>query len=378
MGENGSNGDAGVVRPVIIVDQHSLRHYLTPLRHLIVGLTTQAHSAMLVCPHDSDAEAMIGAPVSQITYPILKVPMLSGWGKASVLDKLRKFKPTVIHCFSARRIGFTRYLARQLDIPYVVTADLFHKPLLHTFVFRRQCESVITFSKNVYERLHARHSRLGKLVRLVNPGTFVEDECACFSKSGHLASLVVSQNLVNPFEFELFLDAVKHLAIDGYEFMVAIIGKGSAEREIHKTIEKLGLSQIVTVVPPMQPLRAIFAGADIFVCLEYTPGLNSRLFDAMSVGMAVASCKENAGDLLVDEKTAVLFDTHDELSIYSSLQKLLGKRELTRKIAKAGQEHLRSHYTVSKMVDSLLEIYLLVQQEHKQKTTEEETIPVES
>lgn len=378
MHENGTNENAGTARPVIIVDRRSLRHYLTPLRHLLVGLTTQAYPTMLICPYDADAEAMIGAPVSQIRYPILKVPVLNSWGKASVLDKLRKFKPTVIHCFSARRIGFTRYLARQLNIPYVITADLFHKPLLHTFIFRRQCESVITFSKSVYERLHARHGRLGKLVRLVNPGTFVEDTCACFSQSRHIASLVVSQKLTNPFEFELFLDAVKHLAIDGYEFMVAIIGKGPAERDIHRTIEKLGLSQIVTVVPPMQPLRAIFAGADIFVCLEYTPGLNSRLFDAMSVGMAVAASRENAGDLLVDKKTAVLFDTHDELSIYSNLQKLLGKRELTRQIAKAGQQHLKNHYTVSKMVDSLLEIYLLVQQEHKQKTTTEETIPAES
>ena len=378
MHENGSNGDASAVRLVIIVDRHSLRHYLTPLRHLLVGLTTQAHPTILICPHDADAEAMIGAPVSQIRYPILKMPMMSSWGKVSVLDSLRKFKPTVIHCFSAKRIGFARYLARQLDIPYVVTADLFHKPLLHTFIFRRQCESVITFSKSVYERLYSRHGRLKKLVRLVNPGTFVEDTCACFSNSDHIASLVVSQKLGSPFEFELFLDAVKHLAIDGYEFMVAIIGKGPAERTIHKTIEKLGLSQIVTVVPPMQPLRAIFAGADIFVCLEYTPGLNSRLFDAMSVGMAVAAGRENAGDLLVDKKTALLFDSHDELSIYSRLQKLLGKRDFSRQIATAGQVHLRKHYTVSKMVDSLLEIYRLVQQEHKEKANSKEPTPVES
>ncbi len=377
MHEKGLNGDTIAVRPVIIVDRHSLRHYLTPLRHLMVGLTAQSHPTMLICPHDSDAETLIGAPISQIRYPILKAPMMSRWGKASVLEKLRKFKPTVLHCFSAKRIGFTRYLARQLDIPYVIIADSLYKSLLHTFVFRRRCESVITFSKSAYERLHAKHGHLEKLVRLVNPGTFVEDECACFSKKEHLASIVISQRLRNPFEFELLLDAVKHLAIDGYEFIVAIIGKGPAERAIHKTILKLGLSQIVTVVPPMQPLRAIFAGADIFVCLEDTPGLNSRLFDAMSVGMAVAASKENAGDLLVDNKTAVFFDMHDELSIYSTLQKLLGKREFARQIATAGQNHLSKHYTVSKMVDSLLEIYRLIQQEHKEKEDIEDKASVE-
>ena len=377
-GVNGNNVGAGAVRPVIVVDRRSLRHYLTPLRHLLVGLADQSHPAMLICPPDSDAETMLGAPVEQITYPLLKIPLLSLWSRRSVLEKLRKFKPTVIHCFTRKRMWLSRYLARELGVGFVLTEDTFRVPCLFSFIAGQHCGAVVSFSKNLCERLQRGHGRMAKLVQRVNVGTFVEDRRACFSGQEHVTSLVVAQRLDNSFQFELLLDAVRHLAIDGYEFILAIIGEGPAERAIHKTIKKLGLSQVVTVVPPMQPLRAIFSGADIFICLEFAPGLNSNLLDAMSVGMAVAGSRVNAGALLDDEKTAVLFDALDELSIYSRLQKLLGQHEFARQIAAAGQEHLRQNYTVSRMVDSLVEIYRNVQQEHKENADSKDKTTVES
>lgn len=377
-GVNGNNISAGGIRPVIVVDRESLRHYLTPLRHLLVGLADQSHPAMLICPPDSDAETMLGAPVEQVTYPLLKVPLLSIWSRRFVLDKLRKFKPTVIHCFTRKRMWLTRHLARELGIGFVLTEDTVRVPLLFSFIAGQNCGAIVSFSKSLCERLQGGRGRMAKLVRMVNVGTFVEDQCACFSGPEHVTSLVVAQRLDNSFEFELLLDAVRHLAIDGYEFILAIIGAGPAERVIHKTIKRLGLSQVVTVVPPMQPLRAIFSGADIFVCLEFAPGLNSNLLDAMSVGMAVAGSRANAGALLDDEKTAVLFDALDELSIYSRLQKLLGQRQFARQIAAAGQEHLRQNYTVSKMVNSLVEIYHRVQREHKENAGSKEKTPAEA
>lgn len=360
-----NNVSAGAIRPVIVVDQGSLRHYLTPLRHLLVGLADQSHPVILVCPPDSDAAAMLGTLVEQVVYPSLKVPLLSVWGRRSVLEKLRKFKPTVIHCFSRKRIWLSRYLARELDLGFVLTEDTFRVPFLFSFIAGQDCGAIVSFSKSICERLKRGHGRMAKLVQRVNAGTFVEDQCVCFSGRKQVTSLVVAQRLDNSLGFELLLDAVRHLAIDGYEFILAIIGEGPAERTIHKTIKRLGLSQVVTVVPPMQPLRAIFSGADIFICLEFAKGLNSNLLDAMSVGMAVAGSRANAGSLLVDENTAVLFDGHDELSVYAKLQKLLGQRQFARKIATAGQEHLRQNYSVSKMVDSLLEIYHHVQRAHK-------------
>ena len=169
--------------------------------------------------------------------------------------------------------------------------------------------------------------------------------------------LVVAQRLENPLEFEPLLNAVRHLVIDGYEFVLAIIGKGPAERGIHKMIKELGISHSVTVVPGIEPMQSVFAGADIFIQPHISMAFNPYLLDAMSVGMVVASCHEGIEDFLINGETAVFFETDDELSVYSCLQKLMDKREIARQIAMGAQSRLRKYHSVSKMVASLLETY---------------------
>jgi glycosyltransferase involved in cell wall biosynthesis len=77
----------------------------------------------------------------------------------------------------------------------------------------------------------------------------------------------------------------------------------------------------------------------------------------MSVGAAVAACKGGVDDLIIEEQTAIAFDPDDELSIYSSLQRLFDRRELARKIAGGAQEYLRENHTVSNMITSTLRTY---------------------
>jgi hypothetical protein len=77
----------------------------------------------------------------------------------------------------------------------------------------------------------------------------------------------------------------------------------------------------------------------------------------MAMGSAVAACEGGVDDLLVGDKTCISFDPHDELSIYSSLQKLLDRRELAQQIAQGAQKHLRKNNTVKKMLTDILQIY---------------------
>ncbi|MHC4215295.1 MAG: glycosyltransferase, partial [Planctomycetota bacterium] len=123
----------------------------------------------------------------------------------------------------------------------------------------------------------------------------------------------------------------------------------------------LGLSQIVTTVGNIQPLRAVFAGADIFINPQPGNRFNQQLLEAMSVGMAVAACSGGVDDLLIDEQTALLFEPDDELSVYSCLQRLIDKREFARQIAMTAQNHLREHHSVSKMVTSIIHSYRAAQ-----------------
>jgi glycosyltransferase involved in cell wall biosynthesis len=126
---------------------------------------------------------------------------------------------------------------------------------------------------------------------------------------------------------------------------------------MRRLLAALGLLQTVTIVPRLRPWRSVVGAGDIFIQPAATTAFNPLLLEAMSVGVAVAACKGGVDDLIIEGQTAITFDPDDELSIYNSLQRLFGRRELARKIARGAQEYLRKNHTVSNMITSTLRTY---------------------
>jgi glycosyltransferase involved in cell wall biosynthesis len=117
----------------------------------------------------------------------------------------------------------------------------------------------------------------------------------------------------------------------------------------------------VTLVPQVRPLRNVLAGADIFLQTQPVSPTDATLLDALSVGTAVAVCRRGAEGVLTENENAVFFQPNDELSIYTALRKLLVDRAFARRLAEAGQQYIRSHHSVSRMVEELIEIYQMAQ-----------------
>jgi glycosyltransferase involved in cell wall biosynthesis len=163
--------------------------------------------------------------------------------------------------------------------------------------------------------------------------------------------------LDNADDFENLFNAVRHLMIDGYEFMMIVSGGGRAEGQLRKLLAALGLLQTVTIVPRLRPWRSVLATGDIFIQPQPSSAFNTLLLEAMSVGSAVAACRGGVDDLIIEGRTAVIFDPNDELSIVGVLQRLLDRRDFARKTAKATQKYLRENHTVSKMISATLQTY---------------------
>ncbi len=354
------------IRPALLVDKCSLRDYAASLTHFLVALADAAHAAAIVCPPDIGTASVLCPSVEFIDYPMIRTPLFWRQNRMVLLERLEKFKPTVLHCFGSGKIVLTRYLSRQLDIPYVVTFNRPGRKLFKPAIRASHCMALIASSKAIAKYLVKAYPRYGLRIRHINPATFVADRCACFVRPGGIASLIVAQRLDSTAEFEPLLRAVRHLILDGYEFVFAIIGSGRAEGKIHELIRSLGLAQIVSIVPDMQPLRSVFAGADVFIQPTYHAEFNSRLLEAMSVGMSVAACEDCLDDMLIEDQTTVFFDSRDELSIYDCLGMLLADRRLAQQIAAGGQKYLQRHHTVSRMTNALIQTYLSAQKKYKQ------------
>ena len=364
-----STSEAAAEKPLrlaLIVSEHTVLEYSISLEHLLVGLADESIPVALVCPPSCDMASVVSGVVEVIRHPAFNLPLMGHLNKKGLVEQLTRFKPTVLHCLCESKAGLTKHLARQLDLPYVLTVNSLQKRWKH-FAYQRQihplsissshCAKIIVPAKSIAVNIAEVYPRYAERIEQINIGTFVGESSGCFCEPSRLPSMVVAHPFDHVDEFEDLFGAVRHLAIDGYEFMLVVIGSGRAERQMRRLLAALGLLQTVTIVPRLRPWRSVVAAGDIFIQPAPSTAFNPLLLEAMSVGAAVAACKGGVDDLIIEEQTAIAFDPDDELSIYSSLQRLFDRRELARQIAGGAQEYLRENHTVSNMISSMLRTY---------------------
>lgn len=352
----------GVVRPALIASRQTVLEYPTFLEHLLVGLADESIPAALICPPDCDVQSIISGPVEVISYPAIRLPFMGRPNRRRLIQELSGFKPTVLHCLCERQAGLARHVAQQLGLPYVLAVNSLRTAGIRASVSLRHCAAIIVPATTVADDFAGAYPRLAERIRKINMGTFVEQESRCLSEPSRLVSMVTACPLDDLGDFENLCSAVRHLGIGGYEFTLAIMGAGRAERHLRKLLAALDLSQTVTIVPMLRPWRAVLAGCDIFVQPRPSVTFNPFLLEAMSVGSAVAACKGGVDDLIMEDRTAVVFDPRDELSIRSTLQRLLDRPEFARQLARAAQRYLRANHSVSSMISATVQTYRHAQQ----------------
>jgi glycosyltransferase involved in cell wall biosynthesis len=346
-----------LLRPALIVSAETISEYSIFLKHLLVGLVDESIPVALVCPANCDLGSIVPPSVQVIRFPAFNLPLLKRQNRRRLVEQLSDFKPTVLHCLCQSEAPLARQLAWQLDLSYLLMVNSLQKRFGRLFISSSRCAKIIAPAESIAANVAKLYPAFTDRIERINIGTFTSETSSCFRESRWLASMVTAHPLNNESDFENLFGAVKHLAIDGYEFMLVITGGGRAEKQVWKLLTARGLSQIVTIVPRLEMLRQVLAAGDIFIQPQPSNAFNPLLLEAMGVGAAVAGCKGGVDDLIIEDKTAVVFDPTDELSIYGTLQRLFDRRELAQQIATAAQQYLRENYTVSNMISSTLQAY---------------------
>jgi glycosyltransferase involved in cell wall biosynthesis len=351
---------AAAIRPLIVSDTETIQRFCAPLRHLLFGFEAQGISSCLVLPPNSEVETFLWPGMDVIDYPALRLPLFIRQNRRRLFAHIEKFNPSVVHCLGASKALIAKIISRNFGIPAVLTVNSSHQNFLKRKIIRKNFAAIIASSDRFVESIKKHNPEIAAIVRQVSIGTFVDETCACFSRPRQLPSMVMASDFLRFDDLEPLLGAVRHLAVDGYEFIVVLMGRGPAEDKIRHFVKNTGLSQTVSISPEIRPLRSALRGADIFIQPYITERLDSAMLEAASAGLAIATDKNNADNMLKNNQTAIFFDCKDELSVYSALQKLLDDRQLAVTLASAVQDYLRNNNSVSSMVAGLLEIYAQV------------------
>jgi len=247
------------------------------------------------------------------------------------------------------------FLSESLKLPAILTL---WEPLRKSKFFSTREQMILAASSEpIYQSIVSSSEQFKSRTLYIPLGTYSEENQVCFENPNQAASLVICEELRDIHRFEPLLNAIRHLLADGFEFTLAMMGTGPAERAIRRQIRDLGLMYVVALVPPLHPVRPIFQGMDIFIHIKDRKRCNLALMEAMSVGLAVAGCADSTTGLMQNEKTALLFDPTEEMSIYACLKQLLSRHELARTLAQNARQYLHTHHSVSQMVSGYLEAY---------------------
>jgi len=345
------------LRIALIASERTVTEYRMFLGRLLVGLTDESIPVALVCPQNSNLDSVVLGAAEIIRYPNISLPLIKHLNRRLLTESIAKFKPTVLHCLCETRASLVRQLSHQLNLPYVLTVNSLQKRWSRSVVSSKQCLKIVVPARSIAVDFTRFYPRFADRVHQINIGTFTTQTARCFSRPSEIPTIVTAHPFRHDNEFENLINALRHLLINGYEFMMVVIGGGRAEKKLWKMLSALDMLRIVTIVPRSTPWRQVLGTADIFIQAQPPISFNTVLLEAMSVGAAVAACKGGVDDLIIENETAVIFDPNDELSISGVLKMLLSRREFARKIADNAQEYLRKNHTVSNMISSFIEIY---------------------
>lgn len=349
-------------RPLLFVEPRVLQVYPGFFRSTLVGLVGASYRPALAGPFQSDFYKILCPSVEVFEYPREWFFRRSGERMRVFLEWLRQYRPTVLHGVWPAHGRLLSYLSGCLEVPYILSFFEFPEGRFRRRLFPFDRAGALTAAgEPIAESLRRSLGSPAPPVYLVRPGCYTEDTCVCFSEPSRVPSLVLVHPLDRAEVLEPFLQALRHLRLDGFEFFAAILGSGRSEYAIRRRIRHLGLRPFLSVVPMEESIRDVLSGADIFVYLHAVRRFDPLLLEAMGTGLAIAGAADAAGGLLQDGVTALLAEPHDELSLYTALKKLLSRPELARQLAAAAQETVRKHHPVSGMIERLIEVYQAVQ-----------------
>ena len=104
------------VRPILIVSEDTVREYSVFLHHLLSGLADESIESILVCPPRCDVDSIVSPVVEVVRHPVLDMPLMARCNRRVLVERLKKFGPTVLHCLCPNQAGLVRGLAKRLEL----------------------------------------------------------------------------------------------------------------------------------------------------------------------------------------------------------------------------------------------------------------------
>ncbi len=154
------------------------------------------------------------------------------------------------------------------------------------------------------------------------------------------------------------LEAFEKLIHHDSDLHLTIVGGGSQEKALRQKISQLGLSKKVNITGFASKLQVKqhLHQSNLFVFPSFYEGWGMAVVEAAAAGVPVVMSNVGcAGELIVHDKTGVVFEGNSSEGIYQALFQALKRPQKLFDMAVAAQSKLKNNYQKETLITNFLE-----------------------
>ena len=157
--------------------------------------------------------------------------------------------------------------------------------------------------------------------------------------------VVAAGRLVRQKGYDRLIKAWSLVTHEHPDWRLHIYGQGPKQERLEELIREHGLSEVVTLAPPVEDIGAVMAGASIFALSSRWEGLPLVMLEAMGVGMAIVSfdCPTGPASVIDDHENGLLIRPRTIAAFAAGLGEMISDESLRRRCSAAAIERMREY-----------------------------------
>jgi glycosyltransferase involved in cell wall biosynthesis len=348
--------------------------------------------------HEQDADFLTTAyGITPFCIPEMKRPLsvADDWTAYRKIKQLiRDFRPHIVHTHAAKSGALGRLAAHHCNVPVII--HTFHGHVFHSYfnsfktrLFIKAEQYLAGFSDAIIAISDVQKKELTEKFKIARADKFrviplgLELESfftgqeikrerfrSEFGVDKDTIAIGIIGRLVPVKNHLLFLNGLKKLLeTTGQKIKAFIVGDGESRQQIEQAAASLGISYSVhTDTTHPHPLvftswrtdvDVVCAGLDIVALTSLNEGTPVSLIEAQAAGKAIVSTRVGGiTDVVLENKTALLSDVHDEALFAENLMKLVHDADLRNTLSSAGRDYVLSKFGYQRLVKDMRALYL--------------------
>jgi glycosyltransferase involved in cell wall biosynthesis len=285
----------------------------------------------------------------------------------ALMSLISEFRPDVIvthsstdswlACISARLVRPRPAIVRTRHLGFQVG-----RSALNRWLYGRAADRVVTTGeatrRMLIESLRIAPKRVVSIPTGIDTSRFApgdrlaaRNETGIQPGSGPVIGIVATLRSGKAHRF--LIQALTDRRLDGA--LLVIVGDGPQEDNLRAQAAELGLTSRVIFAGRQQDVVPWLNALDIFVLPSTAiEGAPQAVMQAMACGIPLITTPVGAiPELVRDGETGLFVPPGDAQAIADAIARLAGDSGLARRLAAAGRRHAESHFTITKMLDSM-------------------------